>query len=315
MYSFFELLGLFFVYAFLGWCTEVGFAAVRHGKFVNRGFLNGPICPIYGFGVLLVILLLERLQYNLILLFLGSVLVTSAIEFVTGWILEVAFHAKWWDYTENRFNLKGYICLEFSLLWGLAATFIVRIVHPIIVHFIDGLPYTLLAVTSSVFLALTICDLIATVAAIHKLQKRLIILTKLAEDIHGVSDKIGDSISGTVTSVMERAGETKQLYSDYFELCEKNRNEEKELSEQHRSQEAKLLNELRAIGKSRQLERRAERKSELEQKKEEFILRLSERKITQNRILKAFPSIKFKYNQRALQELRQTQKNLKNNKK
>ena len=106
MYSFFELLGMFFIYSFLGWCTEVAFAAVRHGKFVNRGFLNGPVCPIYGFGVLMVVLLLQQLQDNLLILFIGSVIVTSAIEFLTGWILETVFHAKWWDYSQNKFNLK-----------------------------------------------------------------------------------------------------------------------------------------------------------------------------------------------------------------
>jgi uncharacterized membrane protein len=284
---------------------------VRHGKFVNRGFLNGPVCPIYGFGVLLVILLLQQLSGNLLILFFGSVVLTSAIELFTGWILEKVFHAKWWDYTENKFNIKGYICLEFSLLWGLAATFIVRIIHPIIAHFITHLPYLLLVITSSVFLAMILADLAATIAAIRKLQKRLTLLSKLAEDIHGVSDKIGDSISGKVTNVMERAGQTRELYSDYFELCEQNHREEKALSEQHRSQEAELLSNLRTISKTRQSERKAERRSEFEQKKEELVMRLSEKKLAQNRIIKAFPGIKFRENQQALEDLRTTQEHMK----
>ena len=80
----YQFLWIFFAYAFLGWCTEVCYAALVTGRFVNRGFLNGPVCPIYGFGVVIVLLFLEPLKHNLLLLFLGSVLLTSALEWLTG---------------------------------------------------------------------------------------------------------------------------------------------------------------------------------------------------------------------------------------
>ena len=86
--SLYEVTWMFFFYAFLGWCAEVAYAAVRRGKFVNRGFLNGPVCPIYGFGLVTVILLLSPLSEKLVLLFLGSVVLTSTLEFLTGWVLE-----------------------------------------------------------------------------------------------------------------------------------------------------------------------------------------------------------------------------------
>ena len=108
-FSLYQLVWMFFVYAFMGWCAEVAFAGLRHGRFVNRGFLNGPICPIYGFGLVGVIYLLIDLKDNLFILFLGSVIVTTVIEYITGWVLEKLFHAKWWDYTNNRFNIHGYV--------------------------------------------------------------------------------------------------------------------------------------------------------------------------------------------------------------
>ena len=106
----YRLLWIFFIYAFLGWCTEVSYAALVTGTFVNRGFLNGPVCPIYGFGVVIVLTCLTPLAGSLPLLFLGSVVLTSALEWLTGFALEKLFHQRWWDYSDEPFNLSGYIC-------------------------------------------------------------------------------------------------------------------------------------------------------------------------------------------------------------
>lgn len=106
-YSWFQILWYFYIYGFLGWCSEVAFAAVAHGKFVNRGFVNGPICSIYGFGVMSVLLVLGPLKSSLWLLFGGSVLFTSAIEYLTGWMLEKVFHDKWWDYSKRPLTSRA----------------------------------------------------------------------------------------------------------------------------------------------------------------------------------------------------------------
>ena len=140
MFTLEETLWLFLIYAFLGWCTEVAFAAVTRGKFVNRGMANGPICPIYGFGVLAVLFCRQPFRGNFFLLFLGSVVVTSLLELVTGWALEKFFHDKWWDYSNEPFNIKGYICLEFSIIWGLACVLVVDVIHPMIRKLVDLIP-------------------------------------------------------------------------------------------------------------------------------------------------------------------------------
>ncbi len=106
-------------------------------KVCKQEILNGPVCPIYGVGVTVVILCLTPIKDNLVFLFVGSVLLTSFLEWLTGFVLEKVFHDKWWDYSEMPFNIGGYICLKFSLLWGLACVFIIDIVQPIIENFVN----------------------------------------------------------------------------------------------------------------------------------------------------------------------------------
>ena len=109
----------FFTYGFFGWCTEVAFAAFKQGKFVNRGFLNGPICPIYGVGVSVVVSFLTPLEESLILLYAASTILVTFIEWLTGYLMDKIFHHKWWDYSNQPLNIGGYVCLLFSLIWGI----------------------------------------------------------------------------------------------------------------------------------------------------------------------------------------------------
>lgn len=167
----YQFLWIFFVYAFLGWCTEVSYAALRTGKFVNRGFLNGPVCPIYGCGVVVVLVGLTPLKGNFVLLFLGSVVLTSVLELATGFVLEKLFRQRWWDYSDKPFNLGGYICLEFSIMWGFACLFVVDILHPSIEFFIRLIPHTLGWVLLGLFSSAMAVDLAATVRTIAKLNR------------------------------------------------------------------------------------------------------------------------------------------------
>ena len=163
----------FFIYAFLGWCTEVVYAALTVGKFVNRGFLNGPLCPIYGFGIIAVVKFLMPVKNNLFLLFVGSIFITSLLELLTGFVLEKMFNHKWWDYSDKPFNIGGYICPLFSLMWGIACLIVVDKIHPMI----SGLVYIIPDTAAVVFLAITsivlLVDLFATVNTIFKLNKKL----------------------------------------------------------------------------------------------------------------------------------------------
>ena len=115
--SLYDAMAYFLLYSFLGWCSEVVYVTATSGKLVNRGFLNGPVCPIYGFGVVAVLWLLHPLEDNLLLLFFAGGAVASAVELVGGWALFKLYHTRWWDYTQHPFNIGGYICLQYSLMW------------------------------------------------------------------------------------------------------------------------------------------------------------------------------------------------------
>jgi len=200
----YQALWIFIIYAFLGWCSEVAFAAVNKGKFVNRGFLNGPVCPIYGVGMLIVVLCLWNLRDRPLLLFLGSALLTTALEFVTGFVLERFFHDKWWDYSDMPFNIKGYVCLKFTILWGLAASFIIGAIHRFIYMLIEKTPFVLGAILLAVFSAAFIADFIVTLTALVKLPKKLKAMAEAERALRAVSDKIGENISDTTIAAKEK---------------------------------------------------------------------------------------------------------------
>lgn len=199
-----EYIWYFFVYAFLGWCSEVCFAAVNSGKFVNRGFLNGPLCPMYGIGVCLIALCLGPLGENPLLLFAGAVVLTTALEGITGLLLEKLFHQRWWDYSNVPFNLGGYVCLKFSLLWGLACLLILKVVHPGIARMISLIPPLVSAIALPLLFALLIADTITTVLSVRKLNAHLEQLERLSTRIRAASDDIGEKVSDATLALMAK---------------------------------------------------------------------------------------------------------------
>ena len=205
--NFYELVWIFIIYAFIGWCAEVSFAAVDNGKFENRGFLNGPYCPIYGCGVVIVVAVLTPIKESLFILFLGSMLLTTVLEFLTGFILEKVFHNKWWDYSDKPFNIMGYVCLKFSILWGLACTFIMKVLHPSIYKFITIIPHVLGIILLSIIMTAFFIDLGVTVSTILKFNKRLKLMDEVAQKMHQLSDEIGENIYEGVTTVKEKSEE------------------------------------------------------------------------------------------------------------
>lgn len=197
----------FFVYGFLGWCAEVAFAAWKEHHFVNRGFLNGPICPIYGIGVGIVVMFLTPYKSNLLLLYVASIILVTALEWVTGFILEKVFHNKWWDYSNMPLNLNGYVCLLFSLIWGVACVLIVDFIHPLI-HSVLALIPTPVAITLMVILgAVLFADLYITVSGILKMNKRLEAMQQIADELHEISDKLGENIYRKTIFAIEKQDE------------------------------------------------------------------------------------------------------------
>ena len=204
----------FFVYGFLGWCTEVIFAAFKQHRFVNRGFLNGPICPIYGVGVTLVIACLEAFQSNLLLLYISSVILVTVLEGVTGWAMDKLFHNKWWDYPKLPFNIGGYVCLLFSLIWGVACVFIVYFVHPLIHQVLSLIPHTAgIALIAILGIAL-LSDIIVTTSAIVKFNQYLERLKHITDELHAISNQIGSELYQNVMHVLDMQESSRQKLDD-----------------------------------------------------------------------------------------------------
>lgn len=278
----YEVLCIFMIYAFLGWCAEVAYAALDLGKFVNRGFLNGPYCPIYGVGVLIVIAVLTPLKENLLILFIGSVLLTSVLEYVTGWVLEQIFHNKWWDYSDFPFNIKGYVCLKFSVLWGLACSFIMLIWHPIVYKFILIFPKTVGAAFLGIFLAVFAADGMFTVSTILKFNRHLKVIDEVAGRLREISDEIGENIYENVTEAIERKEAAGELQREFHSSMQKTIEKRKKEHERLLKRQKELL-ETKILG--------------------------------QERLLKAFPGMKSKDYNESLQKLRMHWKELVLNKK
>lgn len=182
---------IFALYSFIGWVMETIFASALQRKFINRGFLIGPFTPVYGFGAILIIISLDLIsipaQNTSVLLisklFLSTLLVT-ALEFITGFVLEKIFHSKWWDYSENFLNLKGYICLKYSLLWGILAFLLIQIVHPFIAQFIYLIPELTMRYGAVFFVVYFILDTIVSVIGALDLRKTIIHYSDISLDIY-----------------------------------------------------------------------------------------------------------------------------------
>jgi uncharacterized membrane protein len=215
--TFYNIALLFFIYSFLGWCVEVAFVAVTVGKVENRGFLNGPVCPIYGCGMLGVLIALTPVSDKWGLLFLGGMLICSAVELFGGWILDKIFHMRWWDYSNKPFNLGGYICLGFSIMWGMAVVFAVRLIHPLIMAGINKLPHIVGNVLIGIFIAIFVADMIVTLKNLIGIKKSLGQLDKLAEELHNIGDQLKDVVGNSAITVAEKAGEN----IDFAEAKEK----------------------------------------------------------------------------------------------
>lgn len=203
-FSLYQLLLYFFVYSFLGWCMEVIYATYRTNKFINRGFLNGPVCPIYGTGVVIVLLCLTPVKNNVFLLFICSIILTTLLELVTGFVLEKFFHTKWWDYTCQKWNFKGYICVKFSFIWGVICLIVVDILHVGINNLLMKIPYQVGLVLIIIFGTIIIIDLIITILQMAHLTKISKEVNMLSAAASVTSEAIGKTLSSATLTTIEK---------------------------------------------------------------------------------------------------------------
>ena len=193
----------FILYSFFGWVMESVLKTIVQKKPVNSGFLYGPFCPIYGFGAIIMFLFLQGFKENIVLLFIIAFFVLSTWEYLVGWMLEKIFHAKYWDYTEYKFNIKGRVCLLNSLFWGFLGVMFIRYIHPFIVEKID-----IIKVNDVLFITiiLSVIMLVDLIISIIKVKNITIKLEKLKEITNLIKEKIDEL-------------ETKQINKETIQLA------------------------------------------------------------------------------------------------
>lgn len=287
-YSVYQILWFFIIYCFLGWCCEVAFKSIRKGSFVNSGFLNGPVCPIYGFGIVLVLLLLEPLQKNVFLLFIGAVVLTSLLELVTGYLMNVIFHTKWWDYSKKKFNIGGYVCLQFSLIWGIGCVALLKFVQPLIETFVKIIPVKLGTVLLVIMLVGMVVDTALTAIAISSLNKELGKTTKIAQEMHKGSNFLAKNIGDKAIDVAKKVEEM-NLSEKKDQLADKVSSKKDELEKSIEDNKVKLNEAIEKISSKKYYIRR--------------------------RIIKAFPNMQNKKDDSILQKVKEKIKELESSKK
>ena len=208
-FTLYQILAYFLIYSCLGWCLEVIYAAVTTGKLVNRGFLNGPVCPIYGFGMVIVLFTLTPLTDNVFLLYVGGVILPSVLELAGGWALEKLYHTRWWDYSDFPFNIGGYICLQFSLLWGVGTLVVMKAVHPVIADLVAMVPTLIGFIVMCVLYAVYAADVVVTAFAASDLARELETLEQVADSIHAVSDAMTELLGTTAMDVDQKMDESR----------------------------------------------------------------------------------------------------------
>ena len=161
----------FFVYSFLGWCLEVICKLITEKRFINRGILIGPICPIYGYGVLIMTLFFRKYLNDPITLFILIIVSCSILEYFSSYFLEKVYHTRWWDYSTKKFNINGRICLETMIPFAILGLLIMNYMNPIVFNLLNILPNYLIYILSTIFLITYIIDNIISCKIIYNIQK------------------------------------------------------------------------------------------------------------------------------------------------
>ena len=190
VYTLGQWLLFFYLYCFLGWVWESCYVSLKQRRWVNRGFLRGPLLPIYGFGAVLILWATLPVRQSLALIFLLGMAAASALEYVTGAAMEALFKVRYWDYSNQPFNLNGHICLACSLAWGAFSILLVRVLHPPLEDLVLWLPGFLTDVLACGLTIYTTADTVRSFQAAMDLREVLTRLTEENEDLRRLARRV-----------------------------------------------------------------------------------------------------------------------------
>lgn len=307
-----QLLFLFFFFGFMGWLLEVFYAFFRVKKFVNRGFLRGPICPLYGLGMVGIVLIskgieLQPFAQNPVLgglqIFLLAFLFTSLLEYVTGYLLETFFHQKWWDYKDEKFNLKGRICLKFSVYWGILGLLIIKVIGWIDISMEQVISFEIQEKLLNILIPIFVIDFVTSIDLALKLKQ---LMKELKDASEKVKEKIEEAAFETLEHVKLKANEKTEL------LEEMKRNfKEKTLPKAQKLTERFSLDKEEATlflmeWKLKMKEYRLDWEEEMDKRG----YKMAEQARRYQRWLEAFPNMQSKRYQKAIKNLKERKERL-----
>lgn len=181
---------LFYLYCFMGWIWESCYVSLKNHKWVNRGFLKGPLLPIYGSGAIVVLISTLVVQKNLVLVFIIGMIAATILEYITGALMEKLFHVRYWDYTTEPFNINGHVCLLCSLAWGVFSVLLVRFVNPPIEYLINNIPDEILEISAYIITVFITIDAVQSFNEAMDLKNLLIRFTERNDTIINIKKRI-----------------------------------------------------------------------------------------------------------------------------
>lgn len=217
----------FIIYSIIGWVLETMFCSLARKRFVNRGFLNGTLCPVYGFGALICVFVLYGRADNIFILFFAGMLLNTVMEYLTAVLLEKMFKAKWWDYSIRRFNIKGRVCLRNAVIFGMLSVVLIKYIHPFVSKITGFLTNDAILIMSlAIFTALSL-DLYFTIKHLVRLNNKL--------------KEFQDEFNLFLVRYKKRKGEIRNALIEKFEQTELYTDHIKQRFESVRLQSIRLL--------------------------------------------------------------------------
>lgn len=283
----------FFIYSFIGWVWECCFVSVRKRRWVNRGFLYGPMLPIYGFGALVVLISTIRVRDSIPLIFLFGMVGATLLEYVTGAVMERLFNVKYWDYSSQKFNLNGYICLTSSLGWGLFSVLLVKLVHVPIEEAVLKIPTLLAEVIAFALTAVAAVDVTQSFNDAMDLKRILAQLEESKKQIRKIQEKLKVASEEFVEDYRQRAGEFVEDYrrrveehvEDYRGRAEEMEEDYKKLAEEHMDSYRQRAEEMVEGYKEEIKVQKKKRREQINSRKEEYLARVHARREERQRLL------------------------------
>ncbi len=222
-----KLIAYFIIYSFLGWVLESIYKTIMQKKFVNSGFLYGPICPIYGIGAIIMLLFLNSFSEHIFILFLVGMFAFTVWEYLVGWGLEKIFKIKYWDYSENRYNFQGRVCLSHSMAWGILGVLFIVLIHPQIKNILNNISSEILLAICIIGTAYMLIDFIVSIIKIKNITVKIKILKEITITIKEKTEELKNLIENNSmkkkysNKLKETIGELNKKQQELREKIEK----------------------------------------------------------------------------------------------